>query len=108
MTPSEMIEWERKWLLMAAFSYNTEENAYFSDMVYDFAVSHTKKLKDRYPDEWKACDYYRDIFDDEEEAWTYTSQHFPINDEIKDNYLSYRDFVEQTKKEHEERKCRTA
>ena len=77
-----LIPWEQKLLLIAAYSYNTEENPMMSDAVYDYTTRQLQQLKAQYPSEWASNSIYPDIFLDPDEAWKYTSQHFPINEEI--------------------------
>ena len=82
MTAQDIIEWEQKLLLMLAQSYNTEENPMASDAIYDYSVSVLQDLKARYPEEWQQSSMYPQVFQDPEQAWTFTSQHFPVNEEI--------------------------
>lgn len=76
------IQFSQRWLLLAALSYNTEENSFASDYIYDLSVKRTQRLKDNHSELWDEHSIYPEVFV-EDSAWTYTSQHFPINDEIK-------------------------
>ena len=79
---SEMIEWEQKLTIIHAYSYNTEDNPMASDMIYDYGIARLKSMKDMHPDSWAKSRMYPDVFLDEEEAWRYTSVHFPKTEEI--------------------------
>jgi hypothetical protein len=44
---------------------------------------------ERYPDLWDHSSVYPEVFI-EDDAWTYTSQHFPQDDVVKGWYEDYR------------------
>jgi len=76
------LEWEQRFLLTAAHSYNTEDNPMVSDLVYDYTVRVLRRIQEDQPEVWASSSVYPEVFKDPEEAWTYTSSHFPVNDEI--------------------------
>jgi NAD-dependent DNA ligase len=82
MSELEELEWEQRFLLTAAYSYNTEDNPMLSDEVYDYTVKLLSVMKVRSPKLWEESSVYPEVFKDPEEAWTYTSTHFPTNEEI--------------------------
>tara|TARA_R110000868_G_scaffold61189_14_gene186091 strand:- start:1526 stop:1819 length:294 start_codon:yes stop_codon:yes gene_type:complete len=82
MNELEELEWEQRFLLTAAHSYNTEDNPMVSDLVYDYTVRVLQGIKVKQPEVWASSSVYPEVFKDPEEAWTYTSSHFPVNDEI--------------------------
>jgi len=79
---SEMIEWEQKLTLIFAYSYNTEDEPMVEDMIYDYGIARLKSIKDTHPGSWAKSRVYPGIFLDPEEAWRYTSVHFPKTEEI--------------------------
>jgi len=78
----EMIEWEQKLLLILAYSYNTEDNPMASDMIYDYGVARLKSIKDMHPTVWAESKVSSRVFLDPDEAWRYTSSHFPTTPEV--------------------------
>ena len=78
----EMIEWEQKLTITMAYSYNTEDNPMTEDMIYDYGIARLHSIKNMYPESWELSTMYPEIFLDSEEAWRYTSSHFPKNEEI--------------------------
>ena len=76
------LEWEQRFLLTAAHSYNSEDEPMVSDAVYDFTVKVLQGIKVNHPELWASSSIYPEVFKDPEDAWTYTSSHFPVNDEI--------------------------
>ena len=80
----ESIEWEQKLLLAFAYSYNTEpDDPMASDNVYDFTVRILKDLKEQNKILWDLCTVAPEVFKDPEEAWLFTSCHFPKTEEIQ-------------------------
>lgn len=71
---------EQQWLLLAALSYNTEEECLASDKVYDYVTKLLIDYRDNYPEEWQHS-IYPEVFIDNQD-WTFTSMHFPQNEEI--------------------------
>ena len=97
MTAQELIEWEQKLLLIFAQSYNTEDNPMVSDALYDYSVHVLQDLKAKYPEEWELSRMYPEVFQAPDQAWTFTSQHFPVNEEIAEWMLERKVQVEQWK-----------
>jgi hypothetical protein len=82
------IENDQRFLLAAAYAYNTGQQ-WISDHIYDLSVRYMQTMCERYPDLWDHSSVYPEVFI-EDDAWTYTSQHFPQDDVVKGWYEDYR------------------
>jgi NAD-dependent DNA ligase len=78
----EMIEWEQKLVLIFGYSYNIDEHPTVTDEIYDYGIKRLLMLKRRHPQDWCESTVCPEVFLDPEEAWSYTSSHFPANAEI--------------------------
>jgi len=93
----EMIEWEQKLTIIHAYSYNTEDNPMADDMIYDYGIARLKSIKDMHPESWELSSMYPEVFLDKEEAWRYTSSHFPKNEEISAWLEERKEFILEAK-----------
>lgn len=104
--PVWLIETAQEWLLAAAYSYNHEEVEFASDWIYDASVRELQRYKDRYPEQWALSPVCPEVFI-HDDAWQYTSQHFPKNEEVKGWLEGYRRrFNEATTGVVEEPRCK--
>lgn len=87
MTTSD-IENDQRFLLAAAYAYNNGIE-WVSDKTYDMHTAWMIRMRDRYPALWSQSEVYPDVFI-QDDAWTYTSQHFPQDDVVKGWYEGYR------------------
>jgi NAD-dependent DNA ligase len=87
MTLSEL-ESDQRFILAAGYAYNTGKE-WVSDATYDAGIHFLQTMRDRYPDLWNQSSVYPEVFI-EDEAWTYTSQHFPQDDVVRGWYEDYR------------------
>lgn len=81
LTPVQIINQDRKWLLQAAYAYNHLEDCPYSDQVYDYTTKCLIQHQERYPEEWIASSMYPEVFVRNDD-WKFTSQHFPVSAEI--------------------------
>lgn len=77
------IEQEQRWLLLAALSYNCDDDVLASDQVYDWSVANLLTTMNQNPTAWASSDVHPEVFQDPERAWAYTSQHFPTNQRVR-------------------------
>lgn len=84
MNTVEALQWEQQLMLMFAYSYNNDEHPMTSDAIYDYGTVRLQRIKQEHPEVWLASSIYPEVFLDPDEAWLYTSSHFPATQEIKD------------------------
>lgn len=83
------IESDQRFILATGYAYNNGIE-WISDRTYDLGIRYLMRVRDEHYDLWCQSKVYPDIFIDDN-AWTYTSQHFPNNDVVKGWYEEFRE-----------------